>query len=65
MSKTRTLLVLGLLLLIGSFKVQADTFDIQLYDTYYVIGWGILLRSVGLVCCLIAGIYFLQNRPVR
>ena len=54
----------GLLLLVVSFLVEEDTFDIQLYDTYYVIGWGILSKSIGLVCCLAGGLYFLLSRRV-
>jgi len=64
MDTKRLFLGLGLFLLVASFLVGADSFDIQLYDTYYVIGWGILLKGIGLLCCLIGGIYFLLARRV-
>ncbi|QHV97154.1 hypothetical protein [Spirosoma endbachense] len=57
-------LALGLLLLIVSFWVEGDAFDIQLYATYYVIGWGSLFRGIGLLCCLVGGVYFLLKRQV-
>ncbi|UFH54488.1 hypothetical protein [Spirosoma sp. KNUC1025] len=37
----------GLLLLVASFLIGGDAVDIQLYDTYYVIGWGFLFKGMG------------------
>ncbi|NDU96450.1 hypothetical protein [Spirosoma terrae] len=54
----------GLLLLVASFWVSQATFDIQLYDTYYVIGWGNLFRAISLLCCLIGGVGILLARRV-
>ncbi len=58
-------LILGLFFLVASFLVDGAAFDIQLYDTYYVIGWGILLRGLGVLSCLTAGIYFLLDRRIN
>ncbi|GAB3750487.1 hypothetical protein [Spirosoma pomorum] len=55
---------IGVLLVAGSFWVNGD-FVIQLYATYYVIGWGVVLKAIGLSCCLIGGIYFLRKRLVH
>ncbi|QIP12424.1 hypothetical protein G8759_07180 [Spirosoma aureum] len=57
-------LALGLLLLIVSFWIKDDAFDIQLYATYYVIGWGSLFRGVGLLCCLVEGVSFMLKHQV-
>lgn len=55
---------LGLLLFVSSFLVEGEAFDIQLYATYFVIGWGSVLKGLGLLFCLISGVYFLLNRQV-
>ncbi|WP_080236819.1 hypothetical protein [Spirosoma rigui] len=55
---------LGLFLFIASFWVKGDAFAIQLYATYYVIGWATLLTWGGLLLCLVSGVYFLRSRPV-
>jgi hypothetical protein len=55
----------GSLLLVASFWVDRFTFDIQLYDTYYVIGWNILLKIMGFLCCLIGGVGILLARRVN
>lgn len=55
---------LGLLLFVISFWIEGEVFDIQLYDTYYVIGWGSLLKGTGLLFCLTGVVYFLFNRQV-
>ncbi|GAB3494449.1 hypothetical protein GCM10027341_10630 [Spirosoma knui] len=65
MNTKRIILGFGLLLLVAAFLVGPAAFDIQLYDTYYVIGWGSLFKGIGLLCCLIGGIYVLLGRRVN
>jgi hypothetical protein len=55
---------LGLFLFIASFWVESDAFAIQLYATYYVIGWATLLKWGGLLLCLVSGVYFVRNQPL-
>jgi heme/copper-type cytochrome/quinol oxidase subunit 1 len=54
--------VLGALLLAASFLVEGAAFDIQLYDTYYVVGWASLLKGLGLVCFIAGGARLLRKR---
>jgi hypothetical protein len=56
---------LGVLLSIGSFWPSSKTFDIQLYDTYYILDWTSLLLKTGLICILLGGLAFLfiKKRP--
>jgi hypothetical protein len=55
---------LGILLVITSFWVNGDV-EIQLYDTYYIIGWGLIVRAIGLLCCLAVALYLLEKRLVH
>lgn len=64
MNTKRLCLGFGVLLLVASFLVGSHKFDIQLYDTYYVVGWNILLRTLGLLCFLISAISLLSARRV-
>lgn len=56
----KLVLLVGLASILASFWVT-DSFAIQLADTYYVIGWGLVLRSIGLLCCLAGGLPFLWS----
>ncbi|GAB3711163.1 hypothetical protein GCM10027592_48460 [Spirosoma flavus] len=57
-------LVSGILLIAGSFALTGEAFSIQLYDTYFIIGWGIFFRIIGFLCCLIGGIFMLRDRQI-
>ena len=55
-------LILGVLLIGTAFLFQGGTYEIQLYDTYYIIGWAAIFSYLGLFCCLVEAIYFWLNR---
>lgn len=60
--RTNRLLSLGMALLISTYWLYGDAFDIQLYDTYFVVGWSFLIRTVGIFCLLIGVVRVLINR---
>jgi heme/copper-type cytochrome/quinol oxidase subunit 1 len=54
--------ILGLLLIIPAFLFTGGAYEIQLYDTYFIISWANIFGYLGLFCCLIEGLYFWLNR---
>jgi len=55
-------LILGVILLATAFLFQGGTYEIQLYDSYFIIGWAVIFGYLGLFCCVVEGIYFWLNR---
>lgn len=46
----------------STYWLHGDAFDIQLYDTYFVAGWSVLIRIVGILCLLVGVVCMLTNR---
>ena len=53
---------MGIVLLVSTYWLHGDAFDIQLYDTYFVVGWSVLIGTIGILCLLVGVIRTLINR---
>lgn len=56
------LLLLGIVLLVSTYWLHTETFAIQLYDTYFVVSWSVLIGTIGILCLLVGVIRTLINR---
>lgn len=60
------LILLGAIRLVSTYWLRDAIFDIQLYYTSFVVGWSVLVGTVGLLC-LIAGLaqFIVKRRTVQ